>query len=354
MKTEKPELLGQGSFGCVFAPKIPCEKETPFVSQAKKVAKTKQVSKVFIDKDDFSKELSKSKMAAKVDPEGKTMLLPTSSCKTSNEVVKAATKSAYHDCDAFIEHYVNSSSRFYQLNMPYGGKRVDKYLKSLERKKDILQFLRDMIPVLEGLVLLDKQKVCHQDIKPSNMLYTPQGNIILIDYSLMKSYDQIYTKPNLSPLKHRYLPYPPEYKMYVLFYKKQCSDHACPYLEEIRGNLYSFGGEKYQSYRVFHSAADDEKYLRQLYKWTLTVADKLDAEYMKFANKIDVYSTGMCMVMMHPYLTREGIKQSIVKQYEKLLYDMTHPHPEKRIDATQALVRAQKLLEDSVGSERRK
>lgn len=350
MTKQKPELLGQGSFGCVFAPLIPCDKETPFVS--KKVSKSKQVSKVFVTKDDFEKEVSKSKMAAKVDPEGRTMLLPTSSCKTNEATVKAATKSAYYDCDAFMEHYVNSSTRFYQLNMPYGGKRVDKYLKHLEPKKSVIEFLSDMIPVLEGLVLLDKQRVCHQDIKPSNMLYTPQGRVILIDYSLMKSYDDIYRKSNISPLKHRYLPYPPEYKMYVLFHKKMCSRKVCPYWEEVRQNLNSFGGEKYQSYRNFHTVEDDAKALQQLYKWTLSVAENLDQEYNAFVNKIDIYSTGMCMIMLNPYISRDGVDTTVLMKYDKLVYDMTHPHPNKRIDAAQALVRAQKLLKDSVGSKR--
>ncbi len=352
MPKQKPELLGQGSFGCVFAPKTPCEQETKFESQAKKIPNSKQVSKIFIEKEDFTKELAKSKMAAKVDPKGRTMLLPTSSCKTDNATVKAATSGAYHDCDAFMEHYLQSSTRFYQLNMPYGGKRIDKYLKHLPRKKGVLEFLSDMIPVLEGIVMLDKQRVCHQDIKPSNMLYTPQGNVILIDYSLMKPYEEIYNKTNIAPLKHRYMPYPPEYKMYVLFYRKMCSSNICPYLEEVRGNLYSFGGEKYQLYRKFHSPEEDAKWLEQLYKQTLKNKDNLDAEYSKFVNKVDIYSTGISMILMHSYLSKEGIKPSLLQRYEKLIHDMTHPHPDKRIDPAQALGRAQKLLKNSIGSTR--
>lgn len=339
-------LLGEGSFGCVFQPKIPCEsKEKKFESKAKKISKKKEVSKIFVNKDDFDMEMEKSKMAAKVNPKGDLMLLPTSSCTTSNATVSKSS-TVINECDALVQSVYNKSKKLYQMNMPYGGERVDKYLKKIPKTRK--QFLEDMMPVFEAVVKLQDANICHQDIKPSNMLYTPNGDVILIDYSLMIPINKVYDVENLSVLKHNYLPYPPEYKMFQLFYKKICKGKGdCPYYQEIQDSLKSFGSEKYYNYREYHSDENFRMEMRILYDWTVKNKDSLVNAYSSFAKKVDIYSVGMCMIMVNNLLIDAPLKKeslSFLKGYNKFVYELTHPHPVKRLDAKMAYATVKKLL----------
>lgn len=353
MPKKRDTLLGEGSFGCVVQPRLPCPtKEVPFPSSMKAVPRKKQVSKIFTNDSDFSMEMRKSAMAAKADPTGKNLLLPTSSCVTTKKFVDDHS-SAIKQCDVMMESLFQQSKKLYQMNMPYGGKRVDKFIKEEGRHKTRREFLQDLVPAFEGLLQLAREGICHQDIKPSNMLYTPQNQIILIDYSLMLPLEDIYTEQNLRVLKHSYLPYPPEFKMFALFFKNACTN-ACPYYKEVYENFTSFGGDRYDSFLHFHSEEEIQKELTTLYKWTVQQYknNRLMEAYRIWSHKIDTYSLGMCMATLDKWLV-DGIgsqndndnkDKKFHKEYTKLVQDMTHIHPRKRLDAEQAWTRVQKIL----------
>jgi serine/threonine protein kinase len=342
-KKQLDQLLGQGSFGCVVQPRLPCPtKEELFPSKMKKVPRSKQVSKIFTNVSDFQMEMEKSAMAATADPTGRRLLLPTSSCETNRRYVENHSN-AIHECDAMMESVYRESKKLYQMNMPYGGTRVDKYLKTANKSRR--EFLEDLLPVFEGILELAKKSICHQDIKPSNMLYTSIRKIILIDYSLMVPTKDVYKERNLKVLRHSYMPYPPEYKMFYLFYRNQClKNKPCPYLKEVYETFISFGGDRYESFLNFHEEETIQKQLKSLYEWTLKHKDHLEDAFAGFADKVDPYSVGMCMVMVDRYLDKTRDSGEFHERYENLVKSLTMIDPRKRPDAVKALHHVQKLL----------
>jgi len=159
-KDEKGELLGEGSFGCVFRPPVKCTANVkPISNTAAKEAQKKKVSgsakhkpavgKVFFDHRDFTKEVKMAKVVAKIDPVGKNILVPTSSCESTREEV--LNHPAGSSCEKQSElPYMSLTAPVYQLTMPYGGMRLDHYVA--DHKLSPKQFLHIMVPVIEGVV----------------------------------------------------------------------------------------------------------------------------------------------------------------------------------------------------------
>jgi hypothetical protein len=162
----------------------------------------------------------------------------------------------------------------------------------------------------------------------------------------MVPFDRVYTEDNLRVLKHSYLPYPPEYKIFALFYKNVClGSKPCPYYKEVYDTYVSFGADRYQSLLKFHTEADIEKGVKSLYNWTVKHKDRLVQSYLPWVEKVDPYSVGMCMVMVDRWLDEESaMSTSFKNEYIRLVKDLTQVHPKQRMNARQALKRVQKIL----------
>lgn len=305
-------VLGEGSFGCVVAPPASCE------SKRRKISTTKsEVGKIFTDKSDFDKELITAKLVAKVDPTGNNLLTPSEYCSTSMSSIK--DPSITWKCEALRDLPSTFKGKLYQLMMPYGGERLDEYVKrhNMNRK----HFLNVMIPVMEALVQLQKKKYCHQDIKSSNILVTPHHKAVLIDYSLMVRFKDVYgSNANRRYLHHTYLSYPPEYKSF--YYK----DHAPQQIKEhILSNV-----ERYK--KRFQQAWSREK------QWIF------NTNLAKHAKVIDVYSLGTVFVRLDEYFNDTELSAAFKKEYAKLVDDMIAINPAKRVEPIQLLQRAKNML----------
>lgn len=303
----RTEILGEGSFGCVVSPPIPCE------SNKKNISKTKsEVGKIFVDAKDFKKEVATAKLVAKIDPTGKNLLTPSEHCETSTASVR--DPSITWSCEALRG---SGKGRLYQLMMPYGGERLDEYVK--KHKPSRMEFLRLMIPVMEAIVQLQQHKYCHQDIKVSNILVTPEHKAILIDYSLMVPFNDVYTPSNRHYLRHTYLSYPPEYK--AVYYKDEDKARV---MGEIMANT-----SKYAS--RFRKAWAKER------KWIYNNLKDLTAN----TNKIDVYSLGTVFIRIdEEYLrARKG-----TDAFYRLVDDMVAVNPAKRLSPVELLERAKNVL----------
>lgn len=305
---DKYSVLGEGSFGCVLTPPAPCTTKKRRISGTKS-----EVGKIFTDKADFKKELMTAKLVAKIDPSGQNLLTPSEYCETS--VASIADPSLTWRCEALRDMPAPLKSPLYQLMMPYGGERLEDYVK--RHNMTHMQFLGLMMPIMEALVQMQKDKYCHQDIKVSNILVTPQHKAILIDYSLMVKYKDVYkSQKNRHYLRHTYLSYPPEYKS---FYYKDLPP------QQIKAQIIA-NVERYQD--RFRKAWAREK--QWIYNTNLT----------KFANVIDVYSLGTVFVRLDGYLQKERGS----KEVTKLVDDMIAINPAKRVTPVQLLQRAKNML----------
>jgi serine/threonine protein kinase len=310
----------------VFSPTLPCNTKKVPIRKGKKGERT--VGKVFFDEVDFNKEVNLSTKVAQIDKAGKTMLVPLSTCKTTDKIVRKHP--AAKECTA-IDPMRDPESTAYQLIMPYGGVGMNEYLRNHPPLK-LSYFLDIITPLFDGLLMLSKNKVCHQDIKTSNILITPNKKAIYIDFGLMLSFDDMYSEKNLGRLKYSYFPYPPEYKVAYLIYKK-CSD--CSIIDEVRQNIVKFGETRESAYHYYFSVPEIEMNVIAFHTYISRKAKKKDIfELMhKYSNRVDVYGLGTALVDASRHI---HLPSKFKEEWIMFVRGMIHPDVRKRFSPKKA------------------
>jgi serine/threonine protein kinase len=322
-------LLGEGSFGCVITPPVQCTGEKQRIAKTKPSAKARLAGKIFVDKHDFSTEVRLSKKIAKIDPEGDNLLVPIESCTTN--VNNALKNTATWHCGVVqnINSYKHSDT-LYQLIMPYGGERLDRFVK--QQKMSQKGFLDTVIPIAEALVMLKEHKYCHQDIKSSNILVKHDGKAILIDFSLMMPFSKVFTKENASRIKHTYFPYPPEFKVYMMTILRGANDPTA-IISHVEENISHFGETRHQIYSKYVSPSRFKKQMKDFIKWI----HKHPSLYEDMAEKIDVYSLGTVFIDNDQHLHTKGLSSRFKKGYKSLVQSMISPDPRTRCTPNELL-----------------
>ncbi len=318
-------VLGEGSFGCVVEPALPCKGKATVMSSQK----GKQVSKIFSEKKYYDREVKTSRMAAKVDPSGKRLLLPTKLCTTTRKEIedRPVIVSQCESISDAMDSYGKASKVFYQLQMPYGGMRLDHYVReNPTTKKEMLQMMKYAV---DGLELLRKKGMCHQDIKSGNMLRKPSGEAIFIDYSLMIPLKDVYHEKNRRRWKYVYTPHPPEYYLTYMLHEGTCVD--CHLVEKVLHNMKSFG-KRWLQFQKYHK--DLEKEVQELADWMESLPiGRILKTMAVYAGKMDIYSLGMVIVDLDRYVKKDVVwDRKHGRAYRELLHGMTHPDPRKRWD----------------------
>lgn len=339
--SSEPQLLGEGSYGCVFKPKIPCDGKV--VRLSKKAKPKNEISKVFGDKKDFLFEWREGKRLSRIDPSGEHLMIPTGSCATTRKLVQKHPKAS--SCELLEYDVKPAHHKLYQILMPYGGTRMDKYVSShvMQHKKlfPVVELLHILDGIMQGVLLMDQKRICHQDIKTGNVLVTPQGEGIIIDFSLMAPYSTIYLEKNHRRLRYTYFPYPPEFKLaYYLIYPEKCDE--CDMYEMVMKNIYNFGDDLGDIYVWYHGKRDIQKAVQDVLNQTKHVADKA-SWFKKFANRIDVYSVGVSIFDLHRYLDLKDLGKDELQQWIHWIKGMTHPDPRKRFTPREAYDQMKKL-----------
>jgi hypothetical protein len=174
-------LIGDGAFGCgnlqgeipscLYAPPLPCAKKTkPKSNPTSKSPTSKTVSKVFNDEHEMQTEWQMSKLIQTVDPDQRSFIYATDHCdvKTS-DMVHAQPKSRSKQCDAIDTMFQDTVP---SLRMPYGGLPFRDWLVQTSKHKQptAAQLTRILLPAFEGIKLMNKHKLVHQDMKANNLL----------------------------------------------------------------------------------------------------------------------------------------------------------------------------------------
>lgn len=329
--SKSPRVLGEGSFGCVLKPAVNCTGKERTIRKPKNGEVT--VSKVFEQTKDYRQEVMASKKVAKIDPKGTHILVPNSYCDTSYGVV--SMHPAASECEVVQRlKFLPPSTKLHQIKMPYGGVRYDKYIKSSH--VSFAKFIEQIIHVLEGVQKLHRKHICHQDLKASNLLISSDGRTMIIDYSLMLPFDDIYSAENARRLRHTYFPYPPEYKVFYLLYKKLCNDQSCPVLvHEIMKNFEHYGSDRLEMMKLLHENIPE--FVATFYRYALKNKNKLMQVFSKFAGKVDVYSVGMIMIDMDKYISKYDVPSKALQTYYQAIAEMTMIDPRKRASVSKAL-----------------
>lgn len=340
-KSSQRSVLGEGSFGCVVSPPMECSGKKTKISDKNTAQPT--VGKLFHDKKKYQMEFNLGKKMKKIDPSEKNILVPISGCPVSTKVLQQPenirTISQCQRLESVSRSPSMSSSpndMVWQEEMPYAGKDIQTALKKKGKRFSVPEFVKMVVPLFRAVVLLQNHKLVHQDIKVDNVLLH-KNKAILIDFSLMMPFSDIYTLNNYKRLHRNYIPYPPEYYMASLLIQEQTKLQRYPVMVV----------DKYITAKFKNRLQDIQVYFRPYY--SLEEITKLSnynslrklplEEYTSFANKIDVFSVGTVLTSLNEFLE----EPTTHTEYVKLMRGILHPDPRKRMTSQEALALCEKI-----------
>ena len=192
----KLNIIGQGSYGCVFRPYIPCQKKKklPDGSIQRLVSK-------FMLTSEAKKEIKEFKLIHKNDLNNKYHLGVPTICQPDyndphivNELKKCKLKGnnpLYNE---------KSNPKLYSvLTFPYGGLNLDDFCKKKLNtfpQSNVDEFWKKcVLNLFEGLVFFRKTNIIHYDLKPQNILFDSENmNMKYIDFGMMKGRNEFITE----------------------------------------------------------------------------------------------------------------------------------------------------------------
>jgi hypothetical protein len=188
--------LGEGSYGCVVRPAVPCRNNMPPLPDGDPAD---FVSKFFVDKAEAAREMELAKGLRVVDPDGAFTVQPVmaSTCKAdpdkADEVVAAACVD--HGDELLRKQFMT------QNVYPFAGSPVH----TLDRRLGALAY---------GLVKFEAAGLVHMDIKVINALENDAtGEVKFIDFGTMEALDGVYVMP--SEYTTKYFAWPPEFNLLI-------------------------------------------------------------------------------------------------------------------------------------------
>lgn len=193
------EFIGKGSYGCIFKPSISCDGN---------IGDEKLVSKFFLYKEDYLKELKLQEIIDKIDKENKFTIKKINNCRFKiTEELKKQIKN-FDKCR-------DISNDIYQITFEFGGYDLYRLFKNnLDKIKDVdlSIFFKNFLTIFEGLSILDKYELVHFDIRSDNILFDPEKmRFVIIDFGLMKFRKNVFSNKLFSSFnKNPHLNYPNE------------------------------------------------------------------------------------------------------------------------------------------------
>ena len=197
------EIIGQGSYGCVFNEPLLCENET--------VRKHGKVSKLLATADARA-EISENNKISKIDPGYKWHLQSYKSCKPK---LPTESDKAYY-CNIISDDVMelmseqwntggsdNSMLKNYRnILQENGGTSVSGYIankpssfsKQSSRNKAFINLFIQSENLLLGIKELYEKNMCHFDIKTDNVVYNEEKKRFnFIDFGLTRPIDKVKT-----------------------------------------------------------------------------------------------------------------------------------------------------------------
>jgi len=196
--SEHSKLINTGSSGCIFYPRIPCEKEKVKKNKLKNKKGNHLVTKVIIREEMHDKEYEINNIIKKTPNHRNWTVLWDKKCK-SPPYSKMITFPEINKCLSSIKTNQDffPKQQFTMLQGTYGGTNIHSYINGINsemftNEKNFTEFFlrlfRDLGSLFLGIVELDKKKICHNDITSRNIVFDGE-KFLLIDYGLSRKYN---------------------------------------------------------------------------------------------------------------------------------------------------------------------
>ena len=185
-------LLGEGTHGCVFTPPLHCRKSRK--NKSRKVGK-------LIDKEHAEIELNVATLVKGIVGWQRYFIVQEEDdCDVAN--FKKIREESNKNCKIMRKTYNRNLT---QLLSPYGGSTLHNL--GITNSFDYMGSFKHM---LEGIARLEKQGICHYDIKNNNIVVDSKGTLRLIDFGSAFVGNEVTTK-NIWRHQYNFMPdYPPQ------------------------------------------------------------------------------------------------------------------------------------------------
>lgn len=152
------QLIGKGSYGCVYSPALRCAGEPNTIPQSSRVSK-------LMTKAEATKELNESVWVQGINGSSQFTVSATKQCNLNQENrLPGRHGRQINACNILTKANLDSASLLYMDN---GGNNVKKTLFTPE---EILPFFRSFQNLFDGIVQFQKNDVVHMDIKKDNVV----------------------------------------------------------------------------------------------------------------------------------------------------------------------------------------
>lgn len=347
-KQKGGDLIGTGSYGCVFHPALKC------IGQKK--VDGDMVSKVFFSPESKKEAIDEMKidsMIQKMKGNDNWAHIWEKNClpKKYNQLIKEepSISSCLHDNRISSEEFDKNRR---MLQGTYAGDTLsyvfEKHFKtSLYSNKakfttQFLDMMRLMKPLFIGLIEMHKNGVSHNDIKSDNIMVDKQG-CKYIDFGLAAKHSntRFFKQRSMSEFASDriYPSYP-----YEFIYLYATKDVLIDEKEDKKYNIYRYLHDRYQLvHETIFKRQKLKEYLLSLIDYHLEHG--LEKDKQSVIKLIDTYSLGILLPGM---LARSAKKHNKLNELKKLIHsgpikafmelfkDMSDPDHHERIDPTEA------------------
>ena len=340
MSIKNPEVVGEGTYGCVHNPSLKC-KDSPSISYINKVSKLLKVK-------DATNELKEYDKVVKADKNNDYYLGKPEDCNLDNRSI--VNLKAIQKCKIGSD-VLKDISKFKLLIMKDGGINLEQYTKKMkewsasEMSTELCEkFLLESLRLFKGLKVFEDNGLVHHDLKPQNIVYNEIANRMnFIDFGLMASRKKIIDHAKKSKydfaLFHWSFPWElefinqKEFNNIVTFPENQTG-----ILDEIQNEIKEQKGTYYEHIKTFFYYSMDRYALVPKYQadckdyvagYGRTITNNMtEMRYDKFFDKsvrtIDVFGLGISLNYWF-YAAKRFLAPSLVKELSVLYSKMIAP-----------------------------
>lgn len=213
------KVLGCGTYGCAVKPVIVFKDATIDIEYTDK--ERTDIGKIFkIDDDigtiEYKDELKELELIKSIDPSD-IFTVPLKGANYGNILEEQYNIKDLTSLYELIEYEKDVDDiKIHQIILGYGGSELNNRVVFKRYKITYSKFIKIFDKFLEGMILLQKAKMIHRDIKPPNVLLfsgEKGEKLNLIDFGLSTNAENLYAfnNDNISMMKYEYVYYPVEY-----------------------------------------------------------------------------------------------------------------------------------------------
>jgi serine/threonine protein kinase len=186
----KSTIIGQGAYGCVYRPSIPCAVSSKNISEKE----SKNLISKFMYTKDAKKEMEEFKLIHRKDPSNQFHLGIPTICQpdfADPAIVKELKQCVIKDPEPMYDESQNARE-YSVLTFPYGGLNLKdfckKRLEHFSAAKTKIFWKKGVLNLLNGLIFFRNNDMIHYDLKPHNILFNEDKmQMRYIDFGMMMS-----------------------------------------------------------------------------------------------------------------------------------------------------------------------